>query len=100
MSTTTATRAPWEPSAWLRDAISKRHKQIRTIHTNRPGDLVVAPLGPKTAHGAREDRTCDRCRTYVPPGPLFYVHAFPAAPALVLIVGLCRDCHQLERVDA
>ncbi|NNM44586.1 hypothetical protein [Knoellia koreensis] len=62
---------------------------------------VVAPLGRTlNTHDTREDRTCDRCRTYVPTDETFHGLIVQPVPWLVLIGGMCRDCIVREGVSS
>lgn len=89
---------PHEPSAWLRGAVTRRIRDVQALgldpHAADP--IIVAPLGRGCAPGDREDRTCDRCRAYTPPGPPFHVLGVQPARGLLLVVGLCDPCHDRE----
>lgn len=90
MTTTT-----WEPTAWLRAALAEKLARIDALELPlRPGDVILTTLGKA---GGRDDRTCDRCQTYVPKGPLFYVDRFTPRPGVHVVVGLCQVCRDLER---
>lgn len=107
MSTKT-TNAPWEPTAWMREALARRAAMIDAqVHDPDPASLsVVTPLSGSTpAAGSREDRTCDRCRVYVPPTspparPRFYIGAVHRTRtdglAALVTFGLCRRCASAE----
>lgn len=96
-----------EASAWLRQAAARRVRELPPMPCP-----TVAPLGPPSTHGTREDRTCDRCRTYVPPTrpgrPVQFFtatytlpHPVNGAPVL-LTFGMCRPCmtHEVgDRLD-
>jgi hypothetical protein len=91
----TTTAAPVEPSAWLRQRIADRVARVRSLglDPDRRDPLIVAPLGRT---GGRHERTCDRCQTYTPVGPMFWTRAIPAAAGLVLIAGMCTPCARRE----
>ena len=92
MTTTTAIH---EPSAWLRGALAGVLARIDALELDlSPADDVVTTLGPTAGRG---DRTCDRCRMYVPQGPPFYVDRFTPRRGVHVVVGLCRVCRDLER---
>lgn len=82
-----------EPTAWLRGALADVLARIDALDLE-PGTAVLAPLG-RTA--GREDRTCDRCRHYVPEGPPFYCDLLIPRPGVHVVVGLCQVCRDLER---
>lgn len=90
---TTSAAPPHEQTAWMRRTISRRVAEL-----DRRGPWIgvaVAPLGRPTARGQREDRTCDRCRTYVDRNT-FYCAAIHVRPDVVLVVGLCAGCGRRE----
>jgi hypothetical protein len=88
---------PHEPSAWLRGQVARRVAYVRAAGLDPAGDtLMVAPLGRPASPGAREDRTCDRCRSYTPVGPPFYTFGVRAAKGLLLCGGMCRKCWAKE----
>ncbi|WP_109507218.1 hypothetical protein [Nocardioides speluncae] len=70
---------PWEPSAWMREAIARRVHELDDAAA--VADVVVMTLSGEDwrelAEGTPEDRTCDRCRVYVPPGRLLWLGALP-----------------------
>lgn len=64
---------------------------------------------PAATDAATEDRTCDRCRGYVPPSEPgeavgFFTGAWPTTHALtgarvLLVFGLCSSCVRHEGMD-
>lgn len=84
-----------EPSWWCRTTASRRARELSP--TTSPSDrVVVAQLsGRPTRTGSAEDRTCDRCRTYVPPGALFWC-AIYMHRGFRFVLGLCTDCARRE----
>lgn len=95
--------APWEPTAWMREAIRRQIDQIEASGVNRAVcDVVVVPLTGSYAGiaGTREDRTCDRCRVYVPEGRQLWVGAVRSrridGTVALLAVGLCARCKDAE----
>lgn len=95
-----------EPSAWMREAITARLGQ-----GGIPELLGIVTFNLTDAEeGTHEDRTCDRCRTYVPPGTTFYTGIHEQNPAglawpwnrvlagrqILVAFGLCRACADLE----
>lgn len=98
------TAPPWEPTAWLREAIDRRADLLEAQGADRAVcDLVVTPLaGPWAAPGTREDRTCDRCRVYVPPRLQLWIGAVQMqrvdGTVALLVLGLCCLCRDAEVV--
>jgi hypothetical protein len=97
----------WEPSAWFRGELDRAAATIRAVvpDDGRVVTTVMAPLGRGARPGSREDRTCDRCRKYVPPtrrnqAPRFFVGAIPIelskAIRGIVTYGLCVHCVALE----
>lgn len=87
-----ATSAPMNPSAWMRAHVATH---------GRPGMITKGWAGV-AARGNKEDRTCDRCRVYVPPTsdvevPRFFSGIVPT-PCNTggVIVGLCKRCAEAE----
>lgn len=62
-----------EPSAWLRTAILGRLDELGNgaLLNAAFGGIVLMQL-QDSAGDEREDRTCDKCRVYTPPGSTFY----------------------------
>lgn len=90
---------PHEPSAWLRSAAARRLRGLCARITTQPaGTVVVAPLIGPVRPGSREDRRCDRCRRDTARGHPFYPFALrhPGRCPVVLVVGLCQRCAELE----
>jgi len=96
---TAAAVAIHECSAWLRGAAAKRVRQIgaqlKDIDTSDFG-AIIAPLGSTGSPGSCEDRTCDRCRSYVPQGDALHMFVFWATPRIHLAGGLCASCARKE----
>lgn len=90
---------PQEPSAWLRSTSARRTREVERLGIDL-GDpatpLVIAPLAEPGRHGEQSDRTCDRCRRYVPTGQPFHGLMHKAAPRLLLTGGLCDRCADRE----
>jgi hypothetical protein len=95
----TAPRLPQhEPSAWLRGAAAQRVRQIEAAVPDPSAyGAVVAPLGRTGPPGSREDRECDRCRSYVPEGDLLHLFTYQPTPRIHLAGGLCGRCAAKER---
>lgn len=91
-------RRPHEATAWLRTAVARRLAYLDTLDLDTT-TTVVAPLGRSLAGGSTdpEDRTCDRCRHYVPHGSPLYVGMVRPRVTVHLVVGLCETCHAAER---
>jgi hypothetical protein len=95
----TATARIHEPSAWLRGVAATRVRQIKALHLDASAfGAIVAPLGRTGALGSREDRSCDRCRIYVPEGDLLYLFVHRPTPRIFLSCGLCSVCAQKEAI--
>lgn len=91
-----------EPSAWFREVESRRLAQMDAIlaeHPAPPGvTCLILAITRHTRHGEREDRTCDRCRTFCGPGEAFEMIAHQPRPGVWLVGGLCAACLALEGV--
>lgn len=89
--------APWEPSAWMRQRLAERVEVAVRERAAAGGDVaVVIPLGRTGTPGSREERSCDRCSTYVPPGTELLMLVFRPEPWLHITGGLCQACWSLE----
>lgn len=104
MTTTTALPPITEPSAWCRStgaAQAHRAERMTGDEMRSPtGPLVLAPLvGRLTHHGTEDDRRCDRCGRYVPPGEVYVVGLYFARPRLALVLGLCGSHAAAEGVE-
>lgn len=102
--------APHEPTAWMRQAVAARQAAVDAqVHDEDPVTLtVVTPIGDWSAAaitGTVEDRTCDRCRVYVPPTrrgrPFrFFTGAMPLRRedglTTLVVFGLCLRCAEAE----
>lgn len=97
---TTTTRAPHEASAWLRGAVADRLAVIDQRTDLPDTGVIVGPLGRTGAGapGSREDRSCDRCSDYTPPGEDFHPFSIHPRPDVVLIAGLCARCARREGI--
>jgi hypothetical protein len=86
-----------EPSAWFRGAIrAALGRADRIPHRRRRIVLNLSSVPFKA--GDPEDRTCDRCRRFIPASgdEDFYPFVWPARSDVLLQVGLCRSCLLLE----
>lgn len=87
-----------EPTWWCRTTVARRIRQLERNageHLTRSGMVVAQLSQTKVVPGETEDRTCDRCRTYVPKGPPFWCATF-AMGRFLLVMGLCTDCARRE----
>jgi len=84
-----------ECSAWLRGAVGQALDRVEA------GGLVRGAAGFRFAYltpypclpGSDEERRCDRCRRYFPPGRKELVFfGVRARPNVILGVGLCERC--------
>lgn len=96
---------PWEPTAWMREAIDRRTAQLEDRGIDRTVcDAVVVPLAGNWTGiaGTREDRTCDRCRVYVPHGLDLWAGTVQMqrvdGTRALLAFGLCSACRNAEVV--
>lgn len=87
-----------EPSSWLRELKAARVRQTTHLAaTLAPTDVLVGTLtGRPTRDGSREDRTCDRCRTWVPYDGNLHMLVVQPTPQLLLVGGLCSGCLERE----
>jgi hypothetical protein len=93
----TPTLNPHEPSAWLRGQVARRIAYVKAAGLDPNGNtLIICPLGRGAVPGSREDRQCDRCRSYTPVGPPFYAFSVRPTRGLMLIGGLCARCWAKE----
>lgn len=104
MTTATTQTPPREQTAWLRERLAHIVRRTRIYHQGDPELVIVTHLSggltPTPTQGSREDRTCDRCRTYTPPGqPGFWLVGIRHRPWLIICGGLCDTCYQVESVD-
>lgn len=94
-----------EPTAWLREAAAMRARQATFLGADvlHNGGVVIIPIGGRSGiNDPIEDRTCDRCRTYVPPGEFFapFRSEFKVPPGRVIVFGgLCAGCASKETGD-
>jgi len=83
----------------MRGAAAKRVRQIsaqlKDIDTSAYGS-IIAPLGSSGPPGSREDRSCDRCRVFVPEGDLLHMFVYRPTPRIHLAGGLCASCARKE----
>ena len=89
-----------EPSAWLREIESRRLAELDEALAIDPPPagvgLFVLAITRHTSPGEREDRTCDRCRTYCGPEVGFNMISSQPRPRVWLVGGLCDTCLALE----
>ena len=91
----------WEPSAWMRGRLAAlERKAWRAVSADRdPAScVVIAALTRHELPGTWQDRTCDRCRAYVPPGESLHMLSHLVRPWLVVTGGLCDGCAAAEGV--
>lgn len=69
-----------EPSAWLREAIVARLVELAPRGLPDMFGIVAFNLTDSQGPGDREDRTCDRCRAWTPPGQMFYTSTYEQDP--------------------
>jgi hypothetical protein len=90
-----------EDTAWLRTATAALIAEARRAGldpdaTGPAAAVIIAPIGRSGVGDPVEDRSCDRCRKYTPPGRQFHPFVHQAAPALRVTGGLCGACARLE----
>jgi hypothetical protein len=77
--------------------VARRVAYVKAAGLDPAGDtLIICPLGRGAVPGSREDRECDRCRSYTPVGPKFYSFLLPVARSLHLVGGMCATCWAKE----
>ena len=72
--------------------------QAEGLDPHNSDRIILWPLGRSGKAGTREDRTCDRCRTYVPKGDTFYPAIIQATLRMLAVGGLCTTCYAIEAV--
>lgn len=89
-----------EGSLWLRQVAAELLARLdeRGLLPVASAAVVVAPIHPARP-GEREDRTCDRCRTWVRPGDLFFPFTYAPVTGVMLTGGLCQTCVTREWPD-
>ncbi len=85
-----------EPSAWLRGVAAERVREITALRLYASAEVVVAPIGRTGDQGSREDRSCDRCRSYVRVGTLIHLFTYQPNARTYLVGGLCGRCAHKE----
>ena len=87
-----------EPSAWFRGAILAALRRADQIPRRSRSRIALNLSRVPCKAGDPEDRTCDRCRRFIPTsgGEDFFPFVWPARSDLLLRVGLCRSCLLLE----
>lgn len=93
---------PVEPSAWMRGVHARIAARAEVQGMLARELLVLVPIWPGSAFIATdvEDRTCDRCRTYVAMGVIPFAYRAAKLPGLTIAGGLCADCARREGVVA
>lgn len=104
MTTTDTQRVIREPSGWLRVTAAAQVRRIRRMGLDpdsTTGPALLAPLvGTLSNPDPQDDRRCDRCSRYCPPGEGYAVMLYRPTLALALIVGLCPVHAAVEGVTA
>lgn len=102
MTATNTDRPPRELSAWMRGRMGELVTRVTSmgLDPHHGPTTIVLPLGEPARVGSREDRTCDRCRTYVPTGRALHPVLVHVTPHMVAGGALCRACVDLEGVVA
>lgn len=93
--------ADHEGTAWLRGVTADAERRAREAQAavHIPYAAIVS-IGPPTFPGTREDRTCDRCRTFVAEGTLFWTFVQSRRGGVFIVGGLCDECRELEGLPA
>jgi hypothetical protein len=91
-------RTPMEPSAWLRGEYTRIAARPEVRAALGRGMQVLVPIWPGSAFAPSdvEDRTCDRCRTYVPMGQKLWVFKQEPEYGLTVLGALCTPCARRE----
>jgi hypothetical protein len=108
-----STAPPWEPTAWLRDAINKRLAEMMGRVPDFDQDptftVIVFALTepPEDTPGARKrwEFTCDRCGAYCPGAAGMADTLITASVAVdvpgdqkvLITMGMCRPCSEREK---
>lgn len=92
--------APVEYTAWLRGVLQNvgQHPVLGQI-TERGIAVAVTlayAVGHEPLHPEVEDRTCDRCRQYVPTGTDLWLFRIPVREKLIVTGGFCTGCARLK----
>jgi hypothetical protein len=91
-----------EPSAWLRATATRQLRKLEAANVGDVSDdpVIMLSLGRSPFESEREDRTCDRCRRFVPIGEMFYPFCWETRSTVVTRVfitgGFCGKCNTLE----
>lgn len=89
--------ADHEGTAWLRRVTADAERRAREAQAaSRIPHAAVVSIGPPTFPGTREDRTCDRCRTFVAEGVVFWTFTQCRPGGVYIVGGLCDECRELE----
>ncbi|MFC5998280.1 hypothetical protein ACFP6A_06015 [Quadrisphaera sp. GCM10027208] len=81
----------------MRQRLAERVERAVRERAAAGGDVaVVIPLGRTGAPGSEQDRSCDRCGTYVPVGTELLMLVFAPEPWLRVVGGLCPACWTRE----
>ena len=92
-----------ERSAWLRQVVAQRVADVERAGWPAGAAVMTWAAFPPGPPGGREDRTCDRCRRYVPEPDTFCLYMAPAESStgrrLLLTGGLCQGCGATELPD-
>jgi len=102
---------PWEPTAWLREAVSERIRLMTQAVPRAALDddmAILMQLTEASEDATREERdrweyTCDRCGQYCPPDGVWgfatgHVELVVSGIKILVTMGLCRVCRQAEQV--
>jgi hypothetical protein len=104
------TKAPHEPSFWLRQAVAARVRAFAPAIRNTPAEVLVMimlsePPEDSTAEVQEAwEVTCDRCSAYCGDEDTdFFTGAVAVVDArgrrITVTFGLCEACRALEGVD-
>lgn len=92
--------APVEYTAWLRGLLQYVDQSPALHHFTDQGLALAVALAFVVEHDPLhpevEDRTCDRCRQYVPAGTDLWLFKIPVRDRLIVTGGFCTGCAQLE----
>jgi len=86
-----------EGTAWLRGATADAERRARAAQADlAEPSVAVVTIGPPALPGTREDRTCDRCRTFVDECILFWSFLQRRSGGVYIVGGLCDECREFE----
>jgi hypothetical protein len=104
------TKAPYEPTAWMRQAVAARVRVFAPAIRAAPAEIMVMLMLSEPPEGSTPEVqdawevTCDRCSAYCGDEDTdFFTGAVAVVDArgrrITVTFGLCEACRALEGVD-